>query len=98
MSAFPSPVASFGKRPQPFSTVTYDATTDPGTVIVPASSQGPEWLVPVIVVGAIGLIGAAIYVQYRIASTIAQKEGAKGLLAYEGGSAAIGVAVHEFED
>lgn len=46
----------------------------------------------VIAIGAavVGLIGFAIYANYKVASKIAEKEGSAGLLKYELGTAAIG--------
>jgi len=57
-----------------------------------SSPEGSSWLAPVLVVGIFGIVGYAMWSNYRIASSIAEKEGSTGLLKYEAGSAAIGVA------
>jgi len=50
---------------------------------------------PVLYIGGaalLGLIVFAVYKEYKITSKIAEREGSSGLLKYEGGKAAIGLA------
>jgi len=55
---------------------------------------------PVLYIGGaalLGLIVFAVWKEYKITSKIAEREGSAGLLKYEGGKAAIGVASHWLE-
>ena len=45
-----------------------------------------------LIVGLIGIVGVARYMNYKVTSRIAEKEGSSGLLKYEAGTAAIGLA------
>ncbi len=57
-----------------------------------AAEPAPAWLFPVVGVTVVGLIGFAMWYQYRIVSSIADKEGSSGVLKYEAGTALIGFA------
>jgi hypothetical protein len=57
-----------------------------------SQSRGGGWVGPVLVVGILGIVGYAMWSNYQIVSGIAKKEGSLGVLKYEGGTAAIGVA------
>lgn len=59
---------------------------------VPCGESKKLPTVAVVAIGAavVGLIGFAIYANFKVASKIAEKEGSAGLLKYELGTAAIG--------
>jgi uncharacterized membrane protein len=68
---------------------------DVAPATLPSSQPEPGWVTPVVWIGGIallGLISFAVYKEYKITSKIAEKEGSTGLLKYEGGKAAIGLA------
>lgn len=61
------------------------------------SKPMPPWATVAIGVAIFGLIGVAMYTQYKVATKIAEKEGSEGLLKYELGSAAIGVGARAID-
>jgi hypothetical protein len=66
---------------------------DTGTTVV--HGESPAWLGPVVVLGVLGvggLIAYSMWSNYKIVSGIAEKEGSSGVLKYEAGTAAIGIA------
>jgi hypothetical protein len=84
-----STINTFGRPPK-----AYAAEGDAGTPPDPNAQQGPAWVAPVLIAGVLGIIGYAMWANYKIVSGIAKKEGSAGVLKYEGGTAAIGVASH----
>lgn len=48
-------------------------------------------------IAVFGILGFAIYANYKVASKIAEKEGSEGLLKYELGTAAIGVGARAID-
>lgn len=50
-----------------------------------------QWVTPVVVVGVLGILGVALYIHYKIATKVVEKEGAGGLLAYEAGMTGLGM-------
>ena len=65
---------------------------DAPAVTYVSTEPAPAWLLPVVAVAVVGLIGYGMWYQYRIVSSIADKEGASGVLKYEAGTALIGLA------
>ena len=57
----------------------------------PASSGSASVATVVIAAAFVGIVGFALYTNYKVATAIAEREGSEGLLKYELGSAAIGV-------
>lgn len=58
------------------------AVVDPTTP--PTSRPIPPW-VPVVVVGGVAIMGLLLYQRAKLITTVAQKQGAGGVLALEGG-------------
>jgi hypothetical protein len=58
--------------------------------------QAPAWVAPVVIVGFLGILGAAVYLRYKLLSEITAKHGVGSALAFEAGSAGIGMLTSAF--
>ena len=65
----------------------------------PTSPPGstPSWVVPVIVVGVVGLVGFLIYESMKMTSQMVHEQGVGKTLEFEGGTAAIGALSRAFD-
>jgi hypothetical protein len=70
--------------------VTYSSSSTSGDGML----EKHPYIVGAIVVGVLGLIGFMVYTRFKVMQAVAEKQGVGGVLALEGGEAAIGILGH----